>query len=142
MAIYLKPFWRDENKTMNAFAVESGIAVNTVKRWAEELPLHPSSYLTLCLLLDCSPQKLIDKEFNQIARAKGFIPGDIAALCGFNPFTFDREMSSTNYPIATALLQLDKIYKYCNGFEMAFDVDAIKADVIDRVNRIANAIAA
>lgn len=128
--------------TMHSFALKSGVAWSTLNRWVKSLPPHPHSYLTLCILLDCTPQKLIDKKFVDLCKDKGLPPEDVAALCGFNPFTIVREMNCESVPIATALLQLDKIYKYCNGFEMAFDVDAVKADVIDRVNRIANAIAA
>lgn len=141
MAFRLQTFWLG-GMTTNAFSVKAGINEDTVNRWVKDLPQLPLSYLKLCAVLSCTPQQLIDRQFTSLCNTKGLLASEVAYLCGFNPFTFVREIDGDQYPIATALLQLDKIYKYCNGFEMAFDVDAVKADVIDRVNRIANAIAA
>lgn len=124
-----------------SFADKSGLALNTVKRWVKGLPPHPVSYLMLCLLLDCSPEDLLNKNFSSLCSIKGIHADSAGRVCGFNAFTFPKELDGDRFP-SNSLIQLDKIYKYCNGFEQAFDTDAIKAEVFNRVSRIANAIAA
>ena len=135
--ITLTPCWQDTMAT-NAFAVKSGIVKNTLRGWIEEVPSYAVSYIALCLILQVSPQEIIDEGIDTLCDRRGLTFSDICFLCGVsvnNYFLFKKNLSSNSKP----LLILASLHKYYS-FEQLFDIQQIKADIGKRIARASDVL--
>lgn len=115
----------------------------TVWRWVNEgLPPHVVSYLVLCVVLEVSPQVLLNGDVNELCKTKNLTLADVCFVCGFEPFSFNREMTGSRDRIPKALVQLGKLYQVNNSFDKLFDLKQVRQAAIARLNRIENIISA
>jgi len=135
--ITLKPCWQETMAT-NAFAVKSGIIKNTLRGWVEEVPVYAVSYISLCVILNVSPQEIIDRDcdIHDLCDRRGTTFDEVCFLCGvstYNQPLFKKNLKSNSTP----LLILTNLCKYYI-LEQLFDIQQIKADIGKRINKVSD----
>jgi len=103
------------------------------------IPDHAIAYVSLCLILHCTPLDLITNDIKDVCDRRHVKTSYACALCGMNPFSFLKELSGERRPLV--LHNLNKLYSVKNSFSPWIDTNSILAAMLTELKNIEVAIA-